>query len=102
LTVVERRHANPLLESDPVVPGPVQVMNFHQTKGREADAVILVYRNGDYLADRHATEPFEESSRVLLVALTRAKKEVIVILPSEPHELVAPLAGLAAEGGSNH
>lgn len=94
LEVVERRHANPLLESDPTTSGPVQVMNFHQTKGREADAVILVYRAGDYLADRRDGEPFEEPSRVLLVALSRAKKEVVILLPSAPHELVAPLAGL--------
>lgn len=98
LSVVERRHANPLLESDPTVPGPVQVMNFHQTKGREADAVILVYRDGDYLADRNDSEPFEESSRVLLVALSRAKKEVVVILPVEPHQLVAPFTELGAGG----
>ena len=31
---------------------PVQVMNLHQTKGREADAVIIAFRNGDY----HGTE----------------------------------------------
>ena len=73
-------------------------MNFHQTKGREADAVILVYRDGDYLADRNDSEPFEESSRVLLVALSRAKKEVVVILPVEPHQLVAPFTELGAGG----
>ena len=94
LAVVERRHANPLLESDPSVHGPVQLMNFHQTKGREADAVLLVYRGGDYLANKNAAEPFEESSRVLMVALTRAKQEVTVILPPDPHPLVAPFAGL--------
>ena len=94
LAVIERRHANPLLESDPRMPGPVQVMNFHQTKGREADAVILVYRDGDYLADKNDSEPFEDASRVLLVALSRARKEVVVILPPTPHELVAPFAEL--------
>jgi DNA helicase-2/ATP-dependent DNA helicase PcrA len=66
------------------------LMNFHQTKGREADAVVLVYRDGDYLADQAATEPFTTSSRVLYVALTRARKAVTVILPTDPHPLVAP------------
>lgn len=40
---------------------PVQVMNLHQAKGREADAVIIAFRNNDY----HATagEPFPTLSR---------------------------------------
>ena len=71
---------------------PVQIMNFHQTKGREADQVILLYRTGDYLADRRATEPFTESSRVLYVALTRARERVVVLLPRNPHQLIAPFA----------
>jgi len=73
-------------------PAAVQLMNFHQTKGREADAVILVYRNGDFLAGRGATEPFEDASRVLYVSLTRARHSVAVILPPGPHPLVAPFA----------
>jgi DNA helicase-2/ATP-dependent DNA helicase PcrA len=71
-------------------PAAVQLMNFHQTKGREADAVILVYRNGDFLAGRGATEPFEDASRVLYVSLTRARHSVAVILPPGPHALVEP------------
>jgi DNA helicase-2/ATP-dependent DNA helicase PcrA len=71
-------------------PAAVQLMNFHQTKGREADAVILVYRNGDFLAG--ATEPFEDASRVLYVSLTRARHSVAVVLPPGPHPLVAPFA----------
>ena len=73
---------------------PVKLMNFHQTKGREADAVLLVYRNGDYLADRRDREPFVDPSRVLYVALTRARQFVTVILPSDPHPLVAPFTRL--------
>jgi DNA helicase II / ATP-dependent DNA helicase PcrA len=71
------------------------LMNFHQTKGREADAVILVYRDGDFLAPARAREPFTEQSRLLYVALTRARKGVTVILPFAPHPLVAPFRGLA-------
>ena len=69
-------------------------MNFHQTKGREADVVILVYRDGDYLAHYSAGEPFEDPSRVLFVALTRAKTRVVVVLPTSPHPLVSPFAHL--------
>ena len=68
----------------------IQLMNFHQTKGREADAVILVYREGDYLADRTDGEPFEDPSRVLFVSLTRARRSVVVLLPDNPHPLIAP------------
>jgi DNA helicase-2/ATP-dependent DNA helicase PcrA len=73
-------------------PAAVQLMNFHQTKGREADAVVLVYRHGDYLANRYATEPFEDASRVLYVSLTRARHSIAVILPPDPHPLVEPFA----------
>lgn len=72
---------------------PVQLMNFHQTKGREADVVILVYRADDYFG--HESEPFPDSSRLLYVSLTRARKQNIMILPSAPHALVAPFAALA-------
>lgn len=72
--------------------GLTTLMNFHQTKGREADAVLLVYRDGDYLTHRRDTEPFTDPSRVLYVALTRARKHVSVILPPDPHPLVAPFA----------
>ena len=71
-----------------------QLMNFHQTKGREADAIILVYRDGDYLAGGSAIEPFEDASRVLYVSLTRARRMVTVILPPDPHPLVRPFAQL--------
>jgi DNA helicase-2/ATP-dependent DNA helicase PcrA len=75
---------------------PVQLMNFHQTKGREADAVILVYRQGGWVASRRAGEPFASESRVLYVALTRARKQVIILAPPDSHPFVAPLARLAS------
>jgi len=70
-----------------------QLMNFHQTKGREADAVLLVYRDDDYFGNE--MEPFPGASRVLYVSLTRARKEVTVILPLEPPPLVRPFTSLA-------
>jgi DNA helicase-2/ATP-dependent DNA helicase PcrA len=80
---------------------PIQLMNFHQTKGREADVVILVYRDTDWFG--HEQEPFPTNSRLLYVSLTRARQRNVIILPSTPHPLVAPFADLnraAAAGGS--
>jgi DNA helicase-2/ATP-dependent DNA helicase PcrA len=99
--LVERakaRRGAALVDFDATHLAPVQLMNFHQTKGREADAVVLVYRDGDYLADRRDTEPFVEPSRVLFVSITRARREVVLILPSDPHPLVGPFANLARVG----
>jgi DNA helicase II / ATP-dependent DNA helicase PcrA len=75
---------------------PTKLMNFHQTKGREADAVLLVYREGDVLAGWRDSEPYVESSRVLYVSLSRARQRVTVILPGDPHPLVAPFEELAS------
>lgn len=71
----------------------VQVMNLHQTKGREADAVVVVCSDDDYLGDE--TEPFPDGSRLLYVILTRARQEVTMIFGDEPHPLVAPISRLA-------
>ncbi|NGX46255.1 MAG: ATP-dependent DNA helicase Rep [Chlamydiae bacterium] len=70
----------------------IQVMNFHQTKGREADVVVLVYRDSDWFG--YENEPFPRNSRLLYVSLTRARKRVVVILPQTPHPLVAPFTHL--------
>jgi DNA helicase-2/ATP-dependent DNA helicase PcrA len=67
--------------------GAIQVMNFSQTKGREADATLLVFEDGDYFG--RESEPFRKTSRLLYVAMTRARKRVVVLLPPSPHPLVA-------------
>jgi hypothetical protein len=77
---------------------PIQVMNLHQTKGREADAIIAVFRTTDYYG--HESEPFERASRLLYVVLTRARQRVTLLLPSSPHELVAPLTELQLRHGA--
>ena len=97
ITASDSRRPNALVEFDSTKWGPIQLMNFHQTKGREADAVLLVYRSEDYLADHTAHEPFEEASRVLFVSLTRARQKVVVVLPEDPHPLIAPFATLAGK-----
>jgi DNA helicase II / ATP-dependent DNA helicase PcrA len=68
--------------------GSVKLMNYHQTKGREADTVIHVFSSTDYFG--REAEPFEEASKLLNVAVSRARKNVIVLLPENPHALVEP------------
>ena len=74
--------------------GLVQLMNFSQTKGREADAVILSYSGNDWYG-YNAAEPFDEPSRLLYVSLTRARERVVVLLPTDPHSLVTPFLNFA-------
>lgn len=81
-----------LVTRDGAERGTVQVMNLHQTKGREADATILVFRDGEYFGPE--TEPYEGNSRLLYVALTRARHHVTVVLGSDPHPLVEPFSRL--------
>ncbi len=73
--------------------GAIQLMNFHQTKGREADAVILSFSSADYYG--RGGEPYDEASRVLYVSMTRARQRVVVMLPSDPHPLVEPFGQYA-------
>lgn len=84
-----------LLSMSPLERGGVRLMNFHQTKGKEADAVIHVFTGRDWFG--HEREPFIDNSRLLGVAVSRARKTVIVILPPNPHPLVAPLLSLSGE-----
>ncbi|GAA0902254.1 UvrD-helicase domain-containing protein [Virgisporangium aurantiacum] len=74
---------------------PVQLMGLYQTKGREADATVVVLRSNDFYGpERH--EPFETGSRLLYVVLTRARhKTVALLFGDDPRPLVAPLAKLA-------
>ena len=77
-----------LVNHDGAERGTVQVMNLHQTKGREADATVLVFRDGEYFG--RESEPYERNSRLLYVGLTRARNHVTVVLGRDPHPLVAP------------
>ena len=91
---IEQLRIGAMLESQRRRLPPVQLMNFHQTKGREADSVIVIYGDQDYLAHHRDVEPFTEPSKLVYVALTRARREVTVVLGEEPHPLVAPLGAL--------
>ncbi len=95
--VIALRSAS-LVDLDAGDDAPVQVMNFTQTKGREADASVLVFRSDDWFGT--AGEPFEEASRLLYVAMTRARQKVVVLLPPWPHDLVAPFLAFAQRTAS--
>jgi DNA helicase-2/ATP-dependent DNA helicase PcrA len=70
----------------------VQLMNFHQAKGREVDGVILIYGEDEYHARRNETEPYLRQARVQYVAISRARRRVTVLLPVRPHPVIAPFA----------
>jgi DNA helicase II / ATP-dependent DNA helicase PcrA len=89
---VSDQRTETLIEGDGANGKSIQLMNFHQTKGREADVVLLVYRDADWFGREQ--EPFPTNSRLLYVSLTRARQRNIVILPPAPHPLVAPFADL--------
>jgi DNA helicase-2/ATP-dependent DNA helicase PcrA len=67
-------------------------MNLHQTKGREADAVIILCGDNDFHG--YENEPFVAASRLLYVILTRARNEVTLICGYDPHALFAPITAL--------
>lgn len=95
---VSDQRTEAFFEGDTAGGKSIQLMNFHQTKGREADVVILVYRDADWFGREQ--EPFPDSSRLLYVSLTRARHRNVVILSPTPHALVAPFANLAEAGTS--
>ena len=69
-------------------------MGLYQTKGREADATVVVLRSGDFYGTERP--PFPVGSRLLYVVLTRARHRTIVLLfGGGLPALVAPLANLA-------
>ena len=90
---LDQQRMTALVTRDGAERGTVQVMNLHQTKGREADATILVFRDGEYFG--REAEPYEANSRLLYVALTRARNHVTVVLGTDPHPLVAPFLRFA-------
>lgn len=67
----------------------VQVMNLHQTKGREADTTILLL-NPDEWHGREQ-EPYPSGSRLLYVVMTRARHTAHLVTPDVAHGLWQPL-----------
>nr|WSW65642.1 UvrD-helicase domain-containing protein [Streptomyces sp. NBC_00995] len=68
---------------------PIQVMNLHQTKGREADTTILLLGSEEFYG--YEGEPFPNGSKLLYVVMTRARKHARLVVPEQSHPLWAPL-----------
>lgn len=99
IEVVEQSRVEALIDLDFSERGRIRLMNYHQTKGREADIVIHIFRDDDYFGKEK--EPFEELSRLLNVALSRARDRVIILLPQDPHPLVGPFSVLIRNSESH-
>lgn len=83
-----------LTYSDADDPADVQLMGLYQSKGREADATIVVLRGNDYFGKE--TEPMPVGSKLLYVVLTRARARTVVLtLGSTLPPLIYPLAVLS-------
>lgn len=76
---VEELRLGTLVGSRAGRPKPVQVMNLHQTKGREADATVLVLQPDEFHG--YEPEPYPTGSRLLYVCLTRARERAHIIVP---------------------
>lgn len=84
-----------LTYSDTNDPADVQLMGLYQSKGREANATIVVLRGNDYFGKE--AEPMPVGSKLLYVVLTRARtKTVVLTLGSTLPSLIYPLAVLSA------
>lgn len=57
----------------------ISVMNMHQLKGREYDAVVLVEDQHRTFRGRESQPPYMETRRLLQVSLTRAKHFVVIL-----------------------
>jgi DNA helicase-2/ATP-dependent DNA helicase PcrA len=96
--VVDDRRVVMLTEDTTETETMVQLMNLHQTKGREADATVVVLRSTDFFGAGRS-EPFEEPSRLFYVVFTRARKRIVVLLfGTDFNPLIAPLARLVVDG----
>lgn len=87
-----------LLGDTALRPHPVQVMNLHQTKGREADATVLLLQPDEF----HGYEPppYPKLSRLLYVVLTRARTRAYIAVPNDVHGLWRPLVEACEAAGS--
>jgi DNA helicase-2/ATP-dependent DNA helicase PcrA len=86
--IEQARHAA-LVGNFSARPRAVQVMNLHQTKGREADVTILLLQPDEFHG--HEREPYPRASRLLYVVLTRARYEAHLVVPPQAHGLWQPL-----------
>ncbi len=86
------------IDADPSTGTGIQLMVLHQSKGREVDAVIIVVGK-EYAWSATARASVARQRRVLYVAMTRARHEVIVILAPQPVAFIRPLLTAAKAAG---
>ncbi|SDM01984.1 Superfamily I DNA or RNA helicase [Geodermatophilus siccatus] len=82
-------HDDTLLNCHRQAARQVQVMNLHQTKGREADVTLLLLQEDEWHGRER--EPFPKGSRLLYVVMTRARQEAHIVCGTEVHALWRPL-----------
>ena len=65
------------------------LMTMHKSKGKEFDGVVLVEQkySGVFFDTNREQPPFQKTRRLLRVAITRAKKRVIIVRPNSTHPL---------------
>ncbi len=86
---LEQARASTLVGNALPPPRSVQVMNLHQTKGREADATLLLLQPDEFHGKER--EPFPKASRLLYVVMTRARERAHIVVPETVHPLWQPL-----------
>ncbi|TCC65701.1 ATP-dependent helicase [Kribbella pittospori] len=82
---VEELRVGTLVGSRAGRPKPVQVMNLHQTKGREADVTVLLLQPDEFHG--YEAEPYPTGSRLLYVCLTRAREGAHIVVPDAINNL---------------
>lgn len=89
---VRRILANEMIAGRPTEPHPITLMNMHKSKGKEFDAVVIV--EGQHRARlMESTWPSlraTQTRRVLRVAITRARHQVILVRPANAIPLLPP------------
>lgn len=94
IAAVAREATYSTLTDSVVRPRPVQLMNLYQTKGREADATVIVLREGDWLG--REGEPWTVASRLLYVVFSRARERIVIVhVGAALHPAVSPLGHLS-------
>jgi DNA helicase-2/ATP-dependent DNA helicase PcrA len=65
-------------------------MNFHKSKGKEFDGVVMVEGQhwSPFFNETREDEPFEPSRRILRVAMTRACRLATMVRPYGARPLV--------------
>ena len=77
-----------------VMRGKLAVVTYHQSKGLERDAVVLMGADASYLTYFARDEDPSRCPNTLYVAITRAKKELLVVQDADPGPL--PFLDVAA------